>query len=209
MQNGIDHIDHIMGSSAIPVAGITSEGATLKKAGYVIHGGAGITRLGFLREGHNTDVNKLNQLTSLLSRSGLHSEITATPLQHIWAKLFVNVAINALTALHDKPNGWLLSSKSCRKIMTEAVREAEKIAYALNVPVLEDPVQAAFQVCEATSSNISSMLQDVRKKRITEIEAINGAIVKEGKKLAIPTPFNEELVTRIKKLENSYINQRK
>ncbi|MEA1934980.1 MAG: ketopantoate reductase C-terminal domain-containing protein [Thermodesulfobacteriota bacterium] len=51
---------------------------------------------------------------------------------------------------------------------------------------------------------MSSMLQDVRKKRLTEIDAINGAIVEQGARLGIPTPINRELVREIKEIEKRY-----
>ena len=55
-----------------------------------------------------------------------------------------------------------------------------------------------------TSSNISSMHQDVKNKRQTEIDAINGAIVVHGKRLGIPTPINESLVSQVRSIEASY-----
>ncbi|MDH4319423.1 MAG: hypothetical protein OEV64_13605, partial [Desulfobulbaceae bacterium] len=60
----------------------------------------------------------------------------------------------------------------------------------------------------ATASNISSMLQDVRKGRPTEIDAINGAVVREGQRLSIPTPVNSELAEAVKALERSYLREK-
>ncbi|MDD4895711.1 MAG: ketopantoate reductase C-terminal domain-containing protein, partial [Atribacterota bacterium] len=62
-------------------------------------------------------------------------------------------------------------------------------------------------ICEKTRDNLNSMLQDVRKKRKTEIDFINGAIVREGEKLNIPTPVNRVMTDLIKALEESYEKQ--
>ena len=60
-----------------------------------------------------------------------------------------------------------------------------------------------INVCRTTKDNLSSMLQDIRMSRRTEIEAINGAVIREGKALGIPTPINEELYKKVKALEAS------
>ncbi len=132
------------------------------------------------------------------------TEITDNPLTYIWAKLFVNVGINALSAIHLCPNGQLLESDSVKQLMEKAVREAELIARAKEIQVEGDPVAETFKVCALTAQNISSMHQDVLQKRPTEIDAINGAIVNEGERMGIATPVNAELVREIRQIEESY-----
>jgi 2-dehydropantoate 2-reductase len=70
--------------------------------------------------------------------------------------------------------------------------------------VEKDPYRTTVEVCRATAANISSMRQDVLKKRRTEIDAINGAVVKEAAKFGIQTPVNTSLVERIKEMEKGY-----
>ncbi len=204
MQNGIGHLEAISQVPAAAGMGITSEGATLVAPGHVRHGGSGLTRLGLLAAGSTDSDRKLADIIALLNKAGLRTERTAQPLRHIWAKLFVNVGINALTAIHGCRNGELLNSQSIKETMETAVREAERVARAKNIPVETDPVQATFAVCEATRHNTSSMRQDVLQKRLTEIDAINGAIVAAGAECGIATPANAELVRLIRELEASY-----
>ena len=204
MQNGIGHLDNILNSGAVPMAAITSEGATLKEIGHVIHGGSGMTRLGLLTKRDGVEKKCIDTVVELLNKAGIKTQKTDDPFAYIWTKLFANVGINALSALHGVPNGKLLDSEVTRKIMKEAVEEAVKVALALDKPVVGDPVQNTFEICRKTSHNISSMLQDVRNKRLTEIDAINGAIVAEARQLNIATPINGQLVAAIKKLEQSY-----
>ncbi|MDW7773488.1 MAG: 2-dehydropantoate 2-reductase [Desulfobulbaceae bacterium] len=204
MQNGIAHLEKIKTAACSAGVGITSEGATLIHPGYIRYGGRGFTRLGLLT-GHSTHSEGiLRKTAALLNAAGMRSEVTGNPLKYVWAKLFVNVGINALTALHGCSNGELLNIPSAREIMTRAVKEAEAVALAAGIPVDGDPVAAAFEVCRTTADNISSMLQDVRQKRLTEIDAINGAVVAEGEKLGIAMPVNSELVRMVKALEASY-----
>lgn len=204
MQNGIGHLQELAGLPCMCAVGVTSEGANLAGPGHVRHGGAGVTRLGLLQAESPSSHGVLDQVAALLNRAGLVAEVTTDPLKYVWAKLFVNVGINALTAINRCRNGELLASESIKEKMGQAVREAEQVARARNIPVDDDPVAVTFKVCETTRNNISSMHQDVRNKRPTEIDAINGAVVAEGERLGIPTPMNRELVRQIKTIEASY-----
>ncbi|MHB8810798.1 MAG: ketopantoate reductase family protein [Desulfobulbaceae bacterium] len=204
LQNGIAHLQLLTTLPCTPGVGITTEGATLLAPGHVRHGGAGLTRLGLLTLASANASGLLAQAVALLNAAGLTSRITGAPLKHVWAKLFVNVGINGLTALLRCPNGALLDSAKTREKMTLAVREAEAVARAGNIPIDEDPVAATFRVCEATRNNISSMHQDIRNRRRTEIDAINGAVVAAGRELGIPTPVNDELVRQVKELEAAF-----
>lgn len=204
MQNGIAHLQLLTAMPCTPGVGITTEGATLQAPGHVRHGGAGLTRLGLLAPAPAAGSGLLARTVALLNGAGLATRITSEPLKHVWAKLFVNVGINGLTALLRCPNGQLLASPETRERMSQAVREAEAVALASGIPIDEDPVAATFRVCEATRNNISSMLQDIRNRRRTEIDAINGAVVAAGRKLGIPTPVNDELVRQVKELEAAF-----
>lgn len=206
MQNGIGHLDLISELSCISSVGITSEGATLISPGHVRHGGKGVTRIGLLADETENNFKRLAETAELLNASGLETSVTRNPLKYIWAKLFINVAINALTAIHRCPNGELLNSQGTKIIMEKAVKEAVSIAKAKDVEVEGDPVASAFRVCELTANNISSMYQDVRNRKQTEIDAINGAVVALGKQLGIPTPVNADLKHQIKLIESSYLH---
>jgi 2-dehydropantoate 2-reductase len=205
MQNGIGHLDAVAALPCISGVGITSEGATLIGPGHVRHGGAGVTRIGILdAETDDAGVKRLTKTAELLNTSGFETLVTSTPLKHIWAKLFINVAINGLTAIHRCPNGELINSQATKDIMAKAVMEAVSIARALDITVEGDPVASAFRVCKSTANNISSMHQDVKNQRQTEIDAINGAVVAHGERLGIPTPVNADLVRQVKRIEASY-----
>lgn len=204
MQNGIGHLEAVSEIPCISALGTTSEGATLISPGHIRHGGTGITRIGVLDVETTHNLAMLNATAELLSASGLKTVVTRNPLKYVWAKLFINVAINALTAIHRCPNGALLNSENTKSEMEKAVREAVTVAQALGIEVEGDPVTSAFSVCELTANNISSMYQDVRNQKLTEIDAINGAVVAHGERLGIPVPVNKDLVHQVKLIEASY-----
>lgn len=206
LQNGIAHLQYNERKdiTALAVFATSSEGATLLAPGHTRHAGKGTTFLGFLSQQQQADENRLQQVATTLQQAGLASSVSSDILSRIWAKLFVNVGINALTATNDLPNGQLLTSTVRKESMQQLVREAEQVALASGIAVEEDPVAATITICERTAQNISSMLQDVRKHRNTEIDAINGAISALGRKHNIATPHNDAIISQIKTIEKNY-----
>ncbi|MDP3695874.1 MAG: 2-dehydropantoate 2-reductase, partial [Desulfocapsaceae bacterium] len=147
---------------------------------------------------------QLSELARILQDAGLDVTLSRDIRSQLWAKLFINAAINPLTALYNRTNGQLLTSCAARSRLKNIVYEAETVARACGIAISVDPLKATLAVCKSTARNISSMLQDRRHQRPTEIDAINGAVIREGKRLGIPTPFNEEVVLLIKKMEEKY-----
>lgn len=206
LQNGIDHLDmeNRLHLPSTPAFASSSEGATLLGPGHVLHAGHGKTLLGFLRPPQEQQQQQLAELVLLLQEAGLDAALAEDIRSHLWAKLFINAGINPLTALYNRTNGQLLTSCAARGRLKNIVREAETVARACGIPIHSDPLQATLAICKSTARNISSMLQDRRNRRPTEIDAINGAVIRTGKKLGIATPFNEEVVQQIKEMENGY-----
>jgi len=208
MQNGISHLDvqeHLHETTA--AFGTTTEGATLLGPGQVRHAGSGVTYLGFLEPPNKESKELLQKTHNVLTAGGLQVYLTDSILSRLWAKLFVNAGINALTAILGCKNGELLTLPGIDKRMKAAVDEAILIARKRKIPIMDEPYQATRLVCHKTAQNISSMLQDVRKKRRTEIDAINGAVVTLGKLSGIDTPENNLLCEQIKALEDGYDQQ--
>ncbi|HIJ89245.1 MAG: 2-dehydropantoate 2-reductase [Desulfobulbaceae bacterium] len=205
-QNGIGHLPFLLGAQ-LPCAlalAVTSLGAHLLGPGRVRFGGAGATTLGFLGEAPREARQALDGAAELLRLAGLEARVDKDILAQIWNKLLVNVGINALTAIYHCENGELLRKPEALGLMRAAVQEAAGVAQAKGIAIAPDPVARTIAVCRATASNISSMLQDVRQKRQTEIEAINGAVLEEAGRLGIPAPVNAELVDAVKSLEKTY-----
>ncbi len=206
LQNGISHLAMIDQTGPATAAfGTTTEGATLLTPGHVRHAGSGTTALGFLAPPRPRQADLLEKTRAVLAAGGLQAEITGKILTKIWAKLFVNVGINALTATLGCKNGELLTIPGIDERMRSAVDEAMHIARAEGIEIIDDPYLATRSVCGRTAENVSSMLQDVRVRRRTEIEAINGAVVALGLRHGLQTPENSRLYRQVKELEAEYL----
>ena len=102
-------------------------------------------------------------------------------------------------------NGRLPELSGTRLIMEEAVKEAVAVAGAKDIQLpYPEPLGRVLDVCRGTAGNISSMLQDLLKERETEVDFINGAIVREGKTAGIPAPVNLTLTSLVQALQETY-----
>jgi len=204
LQNGLGNIEiisEVVGPERV-IGGITSQGATLLDIGYSRHAGKGETVIG--RIDGKIPV-QLRQIREIFNKASLETRISRDIKGLIWSKLIINVGINALTGITRLNNGRLVEFPGTRKILRDAVTEAVKVAKKKRIKLIyDDPLAKVEAVCEATSANVSSMLQDVLKNKKTEIDFINAVIVREGQSLGIPTPVNSVLVDLVKTLEQSY-----
>ncbi len=203
LQNGLGNIEilsKIFGHTGVLV-GVTAQGATLLGDGRIKHAGEGETVVG--PKGKEED--PAQKLAYIMNKAGFKTTLADNVEDLIWGKLIINVGINALTAITRLKNGRIPMINGTRKIMEEAVREAIAVAEAkgINLPY-EDPLSRVMKVCEATKENVASMLQDVLKEKITEVEMINGAIAREGDNLGIPTPVNRTLTNLVQAIQETY-----
>jgi 2-dehydropantoate 2-reductase len=201
LQNGLGNIEQIaevVGSDRV-IAGSTTHGSTLIGPGEIYHAGSGVTVIGEI-SGEITD--RVKTIANTFNRAGIETEVSQNIIGVIWSKVLVNVGINALTALTRMRNGELLEVLELKEVMRKAVEESIEVAVKAGIRLeIEDPVEEVFKVARLTAKNKSSMLQDIERRRRTEIDAINGAIVTIGKKYGVKTPVNETLTAAIKGLE--------
>lgn len=204
LQNGIGNIEIIaeaVGSEKV-IGGVTNEGATLLGVGSIRHAGRGEIVIG--RMDGKIPV-ELSFVRSLFKKCGLETRISRDIKSLLWSKLIINAGINALTAITRLNNGRLVEFEGTRRILREAVTEAVKISKRKRIKLIyDDPLAKVEAVCEATAGNISSMLQDVLKKKRTEIDFINGVIVRQAQELGIAVPVNSMLAGLVKTIEESY-----
>ena len=204
LQNGIGNIEVIseaIGGERV-IAGVTNLGATFIKPGYIRHAGKGETAIGRI-DGKMTV--KMRSIRQAFNKAGIETRISRDIKSLIWSKLIVNSGINALSAIVRLNNGRLTEFEWTKDIMRETVTEAIRIAKRKRIKLLfDDPLAKVEAVAEATGANISSMLQDILRKKRTEIDFINGVIVRQGQELGIPVPVNQVLVGLIKTIEATY-----
>ncbi|MGN6755159.1 MAG: ketopantoate reductase family protein [Thermomicrobiales bacterium] len=193
-------ISAALGERVALALGVTAQGATLLGPGRVRHAGAGPTTFGWADPARAPDV-RLAAIAATFQAAGLPASVTSDAAGAIWDKLVVNAAINPVAALTALPNGALPGQPGLVDVMREVLAEALAVRRAAGPPTTED-VDAALArtlaVCAATAANHASMLQDVDAGRPTEIDAINGALVKLGARHQVATPLNAALTALVK-----------
>ncbi len=203
LQNGLGNVEKMaaaLGENRA-VAGVSTNGATLLSPRTVYHSGAGNIQLAIW----DAVAEKVLAMRQLFENAGLPCTTVKNVDSVLWGKLIINAGINALTAILGQKNGFLVDTVSARAILADAVTEATAVANALGVSLPHaDPVAQVLQVAEATRETCSSMLSDVSRRSRTEIDAINGEIVRRGAARGISVPVNRTLVRLIHALEAGY-----
>lgn len=199
IQNGINNeeiIARILGYDHV-VGGTTSHGALLINPGEVRHTGYGKTIIGEM-DGSVTD--RVKEIKKILDDSKIETIITSDIKKELWNKLVINVGINAIGAITGLENGYIYKINNLSNISKKSVKEAINVAKksGINVDVDEKDV---LMVAKQTEENRSSMLQDMDRGRKTEIDEINGEIVKLGRKYSLNCDVNETLYNLIKAKE--------
>jgi 2-dehydropantoate 2-reductase len=183
------------------VLGVTGQGATLLGPGHIRHAGWGKTYVGELDE---KITDRVTQIAQVFRKAGIETEVSSHVHDLVWEKLLVNVGINALAALTGLKNGQLLDYPETVRLMEALVSEAVEVARRKEIQIDENPMNRVKAVIEATRENRCSMGQDLDYKRRTEINAINGAVVKEAERFGILVPYNQMITDLIKVIEKRF-----
>lgn len=179
--------------------GVTTQAALRTAPGKVTHTGEGITVIGR----KSSEVNpRLQQVAATMTAAGIETHAIDDIHRWVWRKLAVNAAINPVTALAGAPNRAIRENadlqRACRLLASEAVAVAAARGLALDEQQLMNTIN---DVAEATGDNRSSMLVDLENGMRTEIDAINGAIVKEAQRRGVEVPANQLVLSLIRACE--------
>lgn len=175
----------------------TTDGAWLESPFTLVHAGKGFTRLG------TPDANSpwLRSLCQGFLNVQIDEDISGT----LWRKLAINCVINPLTAVYKCKNGDLIKNPDYLATMAAICKEVELVAHAEGVLLFEDPlIEQACQVAELTADNFSSMLQDVRHQRTTEISHITGYLCTLAKRHQLSIPTNQLYLSKIEYIQQRY-----
>jgi len=119
----------------------------------------------------------------------------------LWAKLILNCAYNALSAITQLPYGRLVRGDGVETVMREVVAECLAVAQASGVQVPDDVWTAVERIAQTMPAQTSSTAQDLARRRHSEIDHLNGLVVRKGEALGIATPANRVLHTLVKLIE--------
>ena len=191
-QNGLKMLDYNPNNGNDLFSIVTSIGAVSLEIGITEYRGTGNTVIGNL----NQDESKTFNLETLFSDEYFKINSVTNIIEHIWLKAVINSAVNPIAALYNLKNGELKDSKYWN-LVKELLNESMNIAKGNNISFSYNPLEETKRIINKTPDNLCSMLQDLRKGQRTEIEEINGIIVRVGRMNNLDTHFNQKYLDKI------------
>jgi 2-dehydropantoate 2-reductase len=210
LQNGLGHEDvlaSVVGRERV-LAGKTYVGGVLLGNGHIQSGVAG--KATYIGELDGRVTSRVRAIADAFNAAGLATTVSDNIVGTMWDKLFVNVATGALTGTTGLTYGQLYSEPLLKATALMAVSEAMAVARAAGVTLATRAPEDAWTLASAGLSPAfkTSMLQSLEKGSITEIDYINGAVVRWGERHGVPTPVNATLVACIKGIERAMADRR-
>ncbi len=201
MHNGMGAIDTLADKiSNHPVVLATTTHGAYKSSPYKVnHTGLGNTVIG----GYNPAGSQCRFLCEVLNHALPAVSWDNTIHTALWHKLAVNCVINPLTALHQCPNGDL-ANPEYSDVIDRIISEVCEVMQAEHIDISEAKLlQTVHSVISATAGNYSSMQQDIAYQRPTEIDFINGYLIRKAKQHGISVTTNTELYNKVKQIEQT------
>lgn len=192
LQNGVDNGERLAAVIGRPVVPVAVYVATeMAGPGHVRHHGRGDLILG---SGGET-------AAAHLKAAGVPITVSDRVRDALWTKLTVNCAWNALSALSGRPYGRLFAGEGVEAVLADAVAECRAVAAASGVRLPQDILTQVRAIAGTMAEQRSSTAQDVARGKRTEIDHLNGYVVREGERLGVPTPVNRVLHALVKMVE--------
>ncbi len=201
LQNGVDNAARAQAVLQRPVApAVVYVACEMSGPGHVRHLGRGELVIP-ADIGATSESLGSSDIVALFARAGVPVEQSDNVLGALWAKLLLNCGYNAISAITDVPYGRMVTLPGIAQTVHDAVVECLAVARALDVTIPGDVFAAVERIATSMPGQVSSTCQDLRRGRPTEIDHLNGYVVREGERLGIPTPLNRALQALVKALE--------
>jgi 2-dehydropantoate 2-reductase len=202
LQNGVDNADRVRAATntfALPA--VVYVAVSAPEPGRVKHLARGDLIIGPPSE-------KTAEVATFFDRAGIPCRISDNIEGELWVKLLCNCALNAISALGHVRYGEITRSENAIKLMENVIDEVLSVARAAGIALpgvrdRESGMVAAMEIATQMSDAFSSTAQDLNRGRLTEIDALNGYIVRRGVELGVPVPVNHGLFTLVKLAERS------
>jgi 2-dehydropantoate 2-reductase len=212
LQNGVDNAATIARHTRQPVVPAVVYVATaLPEPGLVSHFGRGDLVIGPLDAQAAQDENlqqRLQDIVALFASASVAVRISPDVMVELWSKLMVNCAYNAISALAQMPYGRMAALPAIRDVQHAVVREVVAVAQADgHALALEPALQAMERIADAMPEQLSSTAQDLARGKPTEIDHLNGYVVRRGAELGIATPVNQTLHALVKLVESGRVSR--
>jgi 2-dehydropantoate 2-reductase len=205
VQNGVGNEEIIAEHVKYVIRGTTFPAGHLVAPGHVGYDIAGDTCIGPF-EPSGTPWKLVEELAAVLNRAGLKTVALADARGAQWSKLIFNASTNPVGALTGLHHGAATVFEPTGALFDALIDEGVAVARALGIALHDDPKRMVRFAANAPGKHKASMLQDVEARRQTEVDFMNGAIVRMGEKAGVPTPLNRALWALVKGLEHSWTN---
>lgn len=196
LQNGVDNAERlaaVIGRAVIPA--VVYVGTEMAGPGHVLHHGRGELAIG---PSANSEA-----LAHTLSAAAIPTSVAPNIAEVLWGKLIINCAYNAISAIADLTYGQMVQVDGTTELMTSVVRECVAVAGACRITLPADIVAKTLAVAAAMPGQYSSTAQDLKRGKPTEIDFLNGYVVRKGAELGIATPMNRALQVMVRLAERS------
>jgi 2-dehydropantoate 2-reductase len=198
LQNGVDNDERVRaalpdGAANPVIAAVVYVASEMAGPGHVRHNGRGELVIG--------PSPASAALAAAFVAAGVATTVADDVAGALWAKLILNCAYNALSAITRQPYGLLVTRPGIPAVLDDVVAECLAVATAENIRVPGDTMAAVRRIAETMPTQFSSTAQDIARGRPTEIDALNGHIVRCGEALGIPVPANRLLYALVKAIE--------
>lgn len=203
VQNGIGNEEIIAEYVPRVILGTTFPAGHVTAPGVVNHDTGGETRISPF-PGKPASMEEVQLLADTLVRGDAKVIAMEDARGAMWTKVIFNAASNSMGALTRLPHGVACDQPGVRRVMSELVAEGKAVAEALGIVLDSDPDKLVDYGREKAYQHPPSMLTDVLNKRPTEIDSLNGGIVRFGREVGVPTPLNAAVTDIIKGLEYSW-----
>ena len=196
LQNGVENAELLR--SVLPhqvIPAVVYVATEMVGDGHVKHNGRGELVIG------SSASSEL--IASVLTAAAIPTQVSENVIGALWAKLIVNCAYNALSAITQLPYGQLVQQEGVVRMMEELVVECLTVASAAGVVVPGDSRENVKQIARTMADQTSSTAQDLARGKRSEIDFLNGYVNRQGLLHHVPTPVNHALTSIVKMLEKS------
>jgi 2-dehydropantoate 2-reductase len=205
LQNGWGNAD-VLAERVPPeriVIGVTFHSATIESPGRIHHGGSGPSTIGPYLDAGGAD--GAEQVAMIMREAGLECTVSADVKTAVWMKLVHNSACLPVSALTGLLTPQLVEPGPWRDLIDELAREAVVVARGLGYDIdADERIEHIHRVLGSAGAGVPSMLADVRARRATEIETINGAVARESRAQGRTAPLHEAMVALVHGVERAW-----
>jgi 2-dehydropantoate 2-reductase len=197
LQNGIDNAERLQARLLRTVyPAVVYVAAEMMGPGHLKHNGRGELVVG--------PAAMTAEMLEDFVKAGVPVSVSDNVIGELWAKLILNCAYNAISAITKLPYGLLFENEGAKDLMRVVVRECLAVAQRESITVPGDSWQGVERIAATMPGQFSSTAQDLMRGRRSEIDHLNGYIVRRGQSFSIDTPANQALYSIVKLLESAF-----